>query len=725
MKPQSLTLLGDVTKRSIDCVLMEFASVLLCVETFPLHRHLSLWVLLLGIDELSGCQSAKAGRVEARVAVALAAMPVGEDAPFYVRAVAPQLVAALITRPAENSDGSLHFMVHSRVVMDALSQLHERGFSHIMVTSLLGQFGGAADETGLTRGLSALVTVSQHTAPGVMATLAADSELIKYLVRLIAFAKHSHQNAYVLEAAKVLHHLIEISSNPAGIIFDAVTRPCVISFGSGPQGGILSYVSDVSDDIKAVDSISLLQVLNAPVLVGALFALCLKKILRWRQAEITDVSCVVPTLKLATDLSTQLNTDVLTTPSVDLIQTLGLLLSCAADGAGHASSNLEEFNLDGTEEDAYSLERVALETLLRILELSSRRKHSFEAEKALKALLPSLAALSCPNHHDADLSQVATHCRALIISRNCRIAPNESVAFAAHEPNDVLAATASSLASPLPALRAFGVVQLTRLCESFTLDRDRRLVHGMNLPRPISWCLIADVLLQALRDQESYVYLAAAHALAAVADTNPREVLPWILYSLRTSGDGLIKMRLGEALMVTIRRRGESAPAYTRILSRSLCRGARYDQPMATRHASLSLLGELCGVAGLSVQLFALDLCDLVSSILASTTEGANIKRAASYLGHCAIAGCGQPLLENAPRDCALMCKRLRTHALHSADKTTQAHANDALIALDALLVVLLYKKQLGTRAKDAPLVYRNTWLPGNSRQDARREGGV
>ena len=59
---------------------------------------------MLGADELSGCHSAEVGSVEGRVATALVASPVGEDATFYVRAVTPQIVLALIMRSINKSD---------------------------------------------------------------------------------------------------------------------------------------------------------------------------------------------------------------------------------------------------------------------------------------------------------------------------------------------------------------------------------------------------------------------------------------------------------------------------------------------------------------------------------------------------------------------------------------------------------------------------------------------
>ena len=287
---------------------------------------------------------------------------------------------------------------------------------------------------------------------------------------------------------------------------------------------------------------------------------------------------------------------------------------------------------------------------------------------------------------------------------------------ASHASEATLAEIALDISSPLPALRAFGVVRLGKLCKHYTLNRDRGHVQEMSssLSKPIPWLKLADILLKALEDQESYVYLAAAHALAAVADTSPREVLPWFLQSFCSLSNDVIKTRLGETLMITIRRRGEAAPAYAQIVGESLCCGARHDQPVATRIANLSLLGELCGVVGINVHTFAIDLCNLVSSILVSTDVTADVRRAASYLGYRAIAGCGTALITNVPRDCATMCKRLRVHALNSADDVTRLHANNALLALDTLLSGLLDVKQNGSleRGELAP-IYRDDWFHG------------
>jgi hypothetical protein len=60
------------------------------------------------------------------------------------------------------------------------------------------------------------------------------------------------------------------------------------------------------------------------------------------------------------------------------------------------------------------------------------------------------------------------------------------------------------------------------------------------------------------------------------------------------------------------------------------------------------------------------------------------------------------------------MCKRLRVHALNSADDVTRLHANNALLALDALLSGVLHVKQNGSLEKgELPPIYRDDWFHG------------
>jgi len=662
-------LLGDVTKRSVDCVLKEFAS----------------------LDELSADRSADASRTETRVADALAAVPAGNDAIMYVRAVAPQL-ANLLAKSSADSNTSLQVhAAHGRVALSALLQLQERGFDQMVVNSLRGRFGDVTDESSVAKSLCALGAASREGSPGLRVALAADHKILTCLLRLVAFARRSDHDTYIREATTAIKLIVRESKEPAKCILDAVLRPCKIRWTAGPRGGIKAVEGEKLEDVDWVD---VFKALGAPGLVGSVFALCLSRFLSWRKNGTSDISTVGPTLKLVVGLAAQLDEGVIRTSGTDIITTVGIILSDVAKD--DETLIYDHRNASKEEDEGHALEVVALGAVLGILEVGVA-DHSVEYENALKRLLPALATLSSPLRQMSSISEVAARCCALIICRDADARSKTEVLRKKINSNSdgtkaVLAEVATNLTSSLPALRAFGVVQLGKLCKQYTLDRDHfAFIQDAIMPKPLAWHLIADVILKALEDSESYVYLAAAHALAAVADANPREVLPWLQHSLESSSDDTIKLRLGETLMIAIRRRGEAAPAYAAILSRSLCYGARHDRPIAIRTASLSLLGELCGVARQTAHTFALDLCDLVANTLTMAQENQAVQRAASYLGYRALAGCGRSLLTAAPRTCAVMCKRIRKHALTSTDKITRSHANDALHALDALLADILY----------------------------------
>ena len=306
------------------------------------------------------------------------------------------------------------------------------------------------------------------------------------------------------------------------------------------------------------------------------------------------------------------------------------------------------------------------------------------------------------------------------------------------------------------------MVGLTKLARRFVADHDARL-KGRGLvvevgaePTALDWRPLGAVLVEAVCDDESYVFLAAAHALAAVADAVPAEVLPWLREAFETAADERRKLRLGEALMLSIRRRGEAAPAYARGLGRAFCAGARPERPARDRCACLSCLAELLPLVQYRVQnQTAFDLRDARASAAAprlvsaeyprgsrggaatavaisrapsthppsktSATSAAQVKdvtgwgldaldlatrglgeapetrRAAAFLGAAVVAT--DACLEAHPRETAKLCKALK-RLTGDADAATAGHCAAAMARLD----VLLARKVKGADPKESAL---------------------
>ena len=159
-------------------------------------------------------------------------------------------------------------VAQSRVGLDALAQLHERGFSKIVVASLLGQFGGVTDETGVARGLCILRSLSRHALPGFGGKLSLDSKLLEYLICLVNFAQNSNRKVCATDVALILRYVLQSSINPEALIFDAITRPRTIRFESGLQEGIVAVESN---EIQDIDVTILIEALDSPKLPSSLW----------------------------------------------------------------------------------------------------------------------------------------------------------------------------------------------------------------------------------------------------------------------------------------------------------------------------------------------------------------------------------------------------------------------------------------------------------------------
>ena len=136
--------------------------------------------------------------------------------------------------------------------------------------------------------------------------------------------------------------------------------------------------------------------------------------------------------------------------------------------------------------------------------------------------------------------------------------------------------------------------------------------------------------MKALGDDESYVFLAAAHALSAIADAAPGEVMPYLLEQFETEKREKTRRRLGEALVLSVRRRGEAAPAYAQKLGRAFAAGAANDRAERDRLACLSCLSELAPLCR-DIQGWGLDALDLAMAGLDGRDD--LTKRGAAFLG--------------------------------------------------------------------------------------------
>ncbi|KAF5397490.1 Tetraspanin [Paragonimus heterotremus] len=191
------------------------------------------------------------------------------------------------------------------------------------------------------------------------------------------------------------------------------------------------------------------------------------------------------------------------------------------------------------------------------------------------------------------------------------------------------------LNDPLVPVRGHALIMLSRLLES----RDQCVLgHEERLFK---------MLVQHLSDMDSYIYLSAIRGLAALGRTFTDRVLQAMLGRFRQlcarfhSDSNSVQppgcrveyqLKLGEAIMRTLRELGEMAPAYRDVVLHTVSVGTRDPEPLV-RAASLSNLAELCrllqhAIAPVTYEIFALIEFHLIQDSSASVRQAsANLAR--------------------------------------------------------------------------------------------------
>jgi len=268
--------------------------------------------------------------------------------------------------------------------------------------------------------------------------------------------------------------------------------------------------------------------------------------------------------------------------------------------------------------------------LIALLELGETKRNTME-EDLLSSFLPSLKQLSsimtyqkdkaCLPSSDistsAELAEMAAHASVLIVSRNLDKQSEHSDSSSERKVDSkesengvhsLIQKAILDLQSEMPPIRARGAVSILRLARTITATNDELYLTSMTQDQPSKSGLIIElnssdsspinvmkpnsrrdnendtiqdllkVAIFALRDTESYVYIAAIQAVSAIADTHPSFVLPILAKGL-TVGTLFLsiseetnylsentqrtltksqRIKIAEAIIFAIRRRGEA-----------------------------------------------------------------------------------------------------------------------------------------------------------------------
>lgn len=221
-----------------------------------------------------------------------------------------------------------------------------------------------------------------------------------------------------------------------------------------------------------------------------------------------------------------------------------------------------------------SVTSVLLSLLVGVLELGAEKRSSSD-ESVLRSLVPLLKSLASEKRTSAatssaysEISEVASHAMALIACRReGRQKPSSStpISFAAK-----IIEIQEEITSFEPPIRARGVVLLRHLAASLLRDdilgsqRNSKVISSDDESEDKLERILV-ILFFALKDQESYVFLAAIQTLVAIADERPTHFLPLLCRGVSLGAVQLAReevllsseqrIKVAEALLFVIRRR--------------------------------------------------------------------------------------------------------------------------------------------------------------------------
>ncbi|KAM6495912.1 hypothetical protein JOM56_008618 [Amanita muscaria] len=189
------------------------------------------------------------------------------------------------------------------------------------------------------------------------------------------------------------------------------------------------------------------------------------------------------------------------------------------------------------------------------------------------------------------------------------------------------------LQDPILPVRSHGLLLLRQL-----VTRSKGEVDSALIPAILS------IFLQAVQDDESYLFLNAVQGLAAMVDSYGKDVLKALvrdytggLVNSTGGGDlsqhGLdVRIRIGEALGIVIRRMGTALGIYSDLLVPPLFQIVRSpDVPTVLRTSSLSLLADCVNIYALAILPYVTDLAETMVDFLhieaVPVTDGSSTRK--------------------------------------------------------------------------------------------------
>eukprot|EP00612_Vaucheria_litorea_P002299 CAMPEP_0171457516 /NCGR_PEP_ID=MMETSP0945-20130129/3570_1 /TAXON_ID=109269 /ORGANISM="Vaucheria litorea, Strain CCMP2940" /LENGTH=802 /DNA_ID=CAMNT_0011983153 /DNA_START=489 /DNA_END=2897 /DNA_ORIENTATION=+ len=342
---------------------------------------------------------------------------------------------------------------------------------------------------------------------------------------------------------------------------------------------------------------------------------------------------------------------------------------------------------------------IILGLLSVIVEMGSLRREEGE-ENELKSILSPLEKISQSSYDfDPDITETATLLRASILSRECREDCRANLEELDQENKLIhaLLEAEKDLKSNLVPLRARGVVSLTKML--------RNQFPHLGAAKVASFSVVDkffDIYVSMTKDLDSYVYLAAIQGLSVLTDVFPAYCMPKLVSIFASRSDDCDlsqRIKVGEAILFSVRRSGEAIPKYSKYFVHAFVEGAKERNEfnvddfnrMLFRESCISNLAEIAAHLKWSFKPYAYDVINLALGIIKledkkKDEESVGLRRAATYLLYRTIEGIGPSILEIIPTMMSNIYQLLKILSRDEADDVVKFHAVKAIQEIDEIV---------------------------------------
>lgn len=270
----------------------------------------------------------------------------------------------------------------------------------------------------------------------------------------------------------------------------------------------------------------------------------------------------------------------------------------------------------------------------------------------------------------------------------------------------------TDLRDPLLPVRAHGVQSL------------RELVLQKSPKLPTYMKQIMSIFQVQLKDDDTYVYLAAIHGLEALGDVYPEQVIPMVIKTYLNASQALevedvikgttyyqliVIPLVGECLVKIAERTGQVLPKYaTQFMNciLSVCRGnfqhkfksddaeQDTDNNAVFRASALSNLATLCELLKYAVHPYMQEVVECTCTILQSTQEHVLVQRQCVHILQRLVHGFQTHLFDFAPEHVKRITHSLQAAQFYNTDQLVKHNSQVVLEDLEQLYLERLKPKE-------------------------------